>query len=428
MNVMVVGGGGREHALAWKISESPLVKKVFCAPGNPGIAHHAECVGLNAEDITGILQFCRQKEIDLVVVGPEAPLCMGLADELREHGGIRVFGPSKAAAELEGSKVFAKKTMHKHAIPTAPFRVFEDAHDAHDYVDRVGAPIVVKADGLAAGKGVIVCRTIEEAHEAVRLIMEERVFGRAGERAIVEECLAGEEASVLAITDGRRIIPLEPAQDHKPVFDGDRGSNTGGMGAYSPVPQVTAAVRDQIERKVLVPTIHAMRMSGRKYQGVLYAGMMLTANGPQVLEFNIRWGDPEAQPLLMRIRSDIVPVMLAAAEGNLDDQTIEWDPRAAVCVVMASGGYPGRYEKGKVIEGLDRAAKLPDVMVFHAGTALSEGRVVTSGGRVLGVTALGRDVAEARARAYEAVDLIRWEGVHYRTDIGAKALRTGTAT
>jgi len=423
MNVLVVGGGGREHALVWKIAQSPIVKHLYCAPGNPGIAQHAQCVGLNAEDITGILQFCREKKIELVVVGPEAPLCMGMADELREHGGVRVFGPSRAAAELEGSKVFAKQTMHKHAIPTAPFKVFDDAHDAHTYVDRAGAPIVVKADGLAAGKGVIVCRTVEKAHEAIRMIMEERAFGKAGERVVIEECLSGEEISVLAITDGRRIIPLQPAQDHKAVYDNDEGPNTGGMGAYSPVPHVASSVLDDIERRVLVPAVHAMRISGRRYRGVLYAGIMLTANGPQVLEFNIRWGDPEAQPLLMRIKSDIVPLMVAAAEGNLGEAEIEWDQRAALCVVMASRGYPGQYEKGKVIEGLDRVARLPDVMVFHAGTSMSEGRIVTSGGRVLGVTALGRDVAEARARAYEAVELIRWDGVHYRSDIGLKALR-----
>ena len=422
MNILVVGGGGREHSLVWKIAQSPLVKKVFCAPGNPGIAQHAECVGLNAEDMIGILQLCREKKIDLVVVGPENPLCMGMSDELRDKG-FRVFGPSKAAAELEGSKVFAKKTMHKHAIPTAAFKVFEDAHDAHEYIANIGAPVVVKADGLAKGKGVIVCSTVAEAHDAVKRIMEDRVFGRAGERAIIEECLKGEEVSVLAVTDGRRIMPLEPAQDHKPIFDGDKGPNTGGMGAYSPVPRVDGKLRDEIERKVLVPAVHAMRMEGRKYQGILYAGLMITDSGTSVLEFNIRWGDPEAQPLLMRIKSDIVPVFMAVAEGKLEDEVIEWDDRTAVCVVMASGGYPGPYEKGKVIEGLDKAAQLPDVMVFHAGTAVSAGKVVTNGGRVLGVTALGKDVAEAQKKAYEAVGLIRWEGAQYRTDIGGKALR-----
>lgn len=421
MNILVVGGGGREHALAWKIAQSPLVKTLYCAPGNPGIAQHANCVALNVEDILGILQFCREKRIDLVVVGPEAPLCAGLADELRKHE-FRVFGPGRAGAELEGSKVFAKKLMHRHAIPTAPFKVFEDAHDAHDCVDAAEPPMVVKAEGLAAGKGVIVCRDRDAAHDAVKRIMEQKTFGKAGERVIIEECLHGEETSILALTDGRAIIPMPPARDHKPAFDGDEGPNTGGMGAYSPVPRVTPQLEEEIERRILVPTVHALRTERRPYQGILYAGLMLTETGPQVLEYNIRWGDPEAQPLLMRIKSDIVPVFLAAAEGSLKDQTIEWDDRAAVCVVMASGGYPGSYEKGKPIEGLDAAARLDDVMVFHAGTDISGGKVVTAGGRVLGVTALGKDIADARDRAYEAVELIRWDGVHYRRDIGSKAL------
>ena len=423
MNVLVIGGGGREHALVWKIAQSPLVEQVVCVPGNPGIARHAECVNLNTADMTGILQLCRNKKIGLVVIGPEDPLCMGLSDYLRDKGKLKVFGPSKAAAELEGSKVFAKKLMHKHAIPTAAFRVFEDAHDAHEYLDDAVAPIVVKADGLAKGKGVIVCATIEEAHAAVRQIMEHREFGQAGERVVIEECLKGEETSVLAITDGRTIIPLEPAQDHKPIFDGDKGPNTGGMGAYSPVPQVTDALRDEIERKVLVPTVHAMRTENRKYQGILYAGLMMTPQGISTLEFNIRWGDPETQPLIMRIKSDIVPLFLAVAEGNVQDQVIEWDERTAVCVVMASGGYPGPYEKGKVITGLDDAARLKDVMVFHAGTEMSDGKIVTNGGRVLGVTALGVDVADARAKAYEAVEMIHWDGCQYRKDIAAKALK-----
>ena len=424
MKVLVVGGGGREHALVWKIAQSPMVKKIYCAPGNPGIALHAERVPLRADDVIGIMQFVRDKSIDLTVVGPEDPLTLGIADTLNEQG-YRVFGPTRAAAELEGSKVFSKELMRKHGIPSADFRVFEDAHDAHDYIDKTAAPIVVKADGLAKGKGVIVCQTADEAHEAVWKIMEERIFGRAGERAIIEECLTGEEVSILAITDGRTIVPMEPAQDHKPVFDGDLGPNTGGMGAYSPVPRVTRAVCEDVERKIFVPTIHAMRMNRRKYQGVLYVGLMFTKTGPQVLEFNVRWGDPEAQPLLMRMKSDVVAVMLAAAEGTLKDMEIEWDPRAAVCVVMASGGYPGDYEKGKIIEGLDRAARVDDAMVFHAGTAASAGRVVTNGGRVLGVTALGETVAEAIDRAYDTVEMIHFEGAQYRRDIGRKALENG---
>ena len=421
MNILVVGGGGREHALVWKIAQSPLVKNIFCAPGNPGIARHAECIALNVEDIVGILQLCREQNIHLVVVGPEDPLCMGMADELRSAG-IRVFGPSRRAAELEGSKVFAKTIMHRHAVPTAAFKVFDDAHDAHQYIDQAAAPLVVKADGLAKGKGVIVCATTDQAHAAVKQIMEDHAFGKAGARAIIEECLRGEEVSLLAITDGRTIIPLQAAQDHKPIGDGDKGPNTGGMGAFSPVPKVTPALRDEVERKVLVPMVHGMRMAGRTYQGLLYAGLMLTGTGVSVLEFNVRWGDPEAQPLLMRIKSDIVPVFLAVADGKIEDQHIEWDERTAVCVVMASGGYPGAYEKGKVIHGLDDAARLPDVMVFHAGTTVSGGHIVTNGGRVLGVTALGADIADARAKAYEAVRLIHWEGAQYRTDIGSKAM------
>ncbi len=422
MKVLVVGGGGREHALVWKIAQSPLVKKVYCAPGNPGIAQHAERVPLNAEDILGIMQFVREKGIDLTVVGPEDPLTMGIADELTGKG-YKVFGPTAACAQIEGSKVFCKRLLHKHAIPTGAFRVFEDAHDAHDYIDRIGAPIVVKADGLAKGKGVIVCATTDEAHLAVLEIAEQRIFGKAGDRLVVEECLRGEECSMLAITDGRTIIPMEPAQDHKPIFDGDKGPNTGGMGAYSPVPSMTVALRDEVERKILVPTVHALRLEGLKYRGVLYAGLMLTDTGPQVLEYNCRWGDPEAQPLLMRMKSDLVPLLLGTAEGTLREAEVAWDERPAVCVAMASGGYPGSYEKGKPIHGLDKAAKMPDVMVFHAGTAESGGKVVTAGGRVLGVTALGRDIAEARSRVYAAVDEIHWDGAQYRTDIGAKALR-----
>jgi len=422
MRILVVGGGGREHALAWKIAQSPLVDKLYCAPGNPGIAQHAECVPISPEDIGGIFQFARDQKIDLVVVGPEAPLAMGITDELTSKG-IRVFGPTAAAAELESSKVFSKQLMHKHGIPTAPFRVFEDAHDAYAYLDKTPAPVVVKADGLAQGKGAIVCDTSEAARDAVREIMELRAFGKAGDRILIEECLRGEEASVLAIADGRTIIPLEPAQDHKRVGDGDTGLNTGGMGAYSPVPSVTAKMREEIERRVLIPAVHGMRREGRRYQGVLYAGIMMTSTGPQVIEYNVRWGDPEAQPLVMRIKSDLVPVLMGVAEGNLKDATIEWDPRPAICVVMASGGYPGKYEKGKVIEGLDEAAKVKDVMVFHAGTAMSGGRVVTAGGRVLGVTAIGTTIAQARERAYTAVSKIHFDGAHYRKDIGHRALK-----
>ncbi len=423
MKILVVGGGGREHALVWKIAQSPLVKKIYCAPGNPGIARQAECVPLRADDLVGIVQFVRDKGVDLTVVGPEDPLAMGIADELAPKG-FKVFGPTRGAAELESSKVFSKRIMQKHGIPTAPFHVFQDAHDAHDYVAKVAAPLVVKADGLAKGKGVIVCGSADEAHEAIRDIMERKIFGKAGDQVVIEECLRGQEASILAISDGRTIVLLEPAQDHKRIGDGDVGPNTGGMGAYSPVPAVTPALCDEIERRVFIPTIHGMRREGRRYQGILYAGIMLTGAGPQVLEFNVRWGDPEAQPILMRMKSDLAPALMAAAGGTLkESQQIEWDPRPAVCVVMASGGYPGDYEKGKPISGLDEAAKLKDVMVFHAGTAVSEGRVVTSGGRVLGVTALGKTIAEARERAYDAIARIHFDGAQFRRDIGHRAIK-----
>lgn len=421
MRILVVGGGGREHALAWKIAQSPLLTKLYCAPGNPGIAEVAECVPVNADDVMGLVLFTREKKIDLVVVGPEDPLAQGLTDELVTRG-VRVFGPSAAAAALESSKVFAKRLMHKHDIPTAQFRIFDQAHDAHDHVERIGAPVVVKADGLAKGKGVIVCSTVAEAHTAIREIMEVRVFGKAGDRVLVEECLRGEEVSILAVTDGKSILALEPAQDHKRIFDNDEGPNTGGMGAYSPVPRVTPGLAAEIKRRVFVPTIHALRREGLRYQGVLYAGLMITRNGPQVLEYNVRFGDPETQPLMMRMKSDLLPILAAAAEGKLGHSAIEWDPRPAICVVMASGGYPGDYEKKKPIEGLDRAARLPDVAVFHAGTTLSDGKVVTSGGRVLGVTAIGRTIAEAREKAYHAAGLIHFDGAQYRKDIGHRAL------
>lgn len=421
MKVLIVGGGGREHALAWKIAQSPLVTKLYCAPGNPGIAQCAECVPIGVQDSVSMVRFAKEKGIDLTVIGPEDPLSMGLADELTSKG-FKVFGPSQKAAELESSKVFCKKLLHKHDIPTAAFKVFDDTHGAHDYLDKVGAPIVVKADGLAKGKGVMVCSSLEEAHRAVDEIMEARVFGKAGDRIIIEECLRGEEASLLALTDGKALLLLDPAQDHKRALDGDQGPNTGGMGAYSPVTAITAAMRIEVERRIFIPTIHAMRREGRRYQGVLYAGLMLTSNGPQVLEYNVRWGDPETQPLMMRIKSDILPLFLSIAEGKMGDAAIEWDPRPAICVVMASGGYPGEYQTGRPIEGLEKAARLKDVQIFHAGTAASQGRVVTAGGRVLGVTALGKTVADARARAYEAVSMIHFDGAHYRRDIGHLAL------
>lgn len=421
MRVLIVGGGGREHALAWKIAQSPLVKKLYCAPGNAGIASVAECVDIPAEEVHALLKFARRQKIDLTVVGPEAPLVAGLADRFESHG-LRVFGPSQRAAELEGSKVFAKHIMRKHGIPTARYDVFETVDAAEEHIRKASFPLVVKADGLAAGKGVTVCHRREEAMEAIARMMKERVFGDAANRVVIEECLFGEEASILALTDGRTIVPLPSSQDHKRVYDNDKGPNTGGMGAYSPAPVITPEQAARIEREIIVPIIHAMNVEERRYKGVIYAGIMMTDDGPKVLEFNVRFGDPETQPILMRLKGDLVPVLAAIAEGNLQKADLDWDPRPAVCVVMASGGYPGPYQKGKVITGLEAAAALDDVVVFHAGTAIKDGKVVTAGGRVLGVTAKGDDIRRAIARAYEAVKLIRFEGAHYRTDIGARAL------
>jgi len=422
VKVLIIGSGGREHALAWKIAQSPKVTQLFCAPGNAGIAGVAECVNIPADEVQALLKFARREKIGLTVVGPEAPLVAGIADRF-EANGLPIFGPSQRAAELEGSKVFAKHILRKHAIPTARYDVFETVDAAEEHLRKAPLPLVVKADGLAAGKGVIICQTRKEAMDAISLMMKERVFGNAGNRVVVEECLFGEEASILALTDGRAIVPLPSSQDHKRIFDHDEGPNTGGMGAYSPAPVITAEQYARIEREILIPIVHAMNAEDRRYKGVIYAGVMMTDDGPRVLEFNVRFGDPETQPILARLRGDLVPVLAAIAQGNLQDADLDWDPRPAVCVVMASGGYPGHYEKGKVIHGLDAAGALPDVTVFHAGTELRDGKVVTAGGRVLGVTALGDDIRGAIARAYEAVKRIRFEGAHYRTDIGARALQ-----
>jgi len=421
MKVLVVGSGGREHALAWKIAQSPKVDAVYAAPGNAGTAREAELVDIAADDIDGLLDFARTERIDLTVVGPEAPLVAGIVDRFREAG-LRIFGPGKEAAQLEGSKVFAKELMREASIPTAGCRIFDRADQAHAYLDSTGGPVVVKADGLAAGKGVLVCGTIDQAHEAVDAIMVEHQFGEAGRQVVVEECLVGEEASILALTDGRTIYPLPSSQDHKPVYDGDRGPNTGGMGAYSPAPVITPALAQRITREVLVPAVHALTVRGIRYRGVIYAGLMITPGGPKVLEFNCRFGDPETQPILMRLRGDLVPALEAVADGRLEDISLDWDQRPSVCVVMASGGYPGSYEKGKVITGLDEVARDPEVKVFHAGTALRDGQVVTNGGRVLGVTARAGTIAEAKARAYQAVKRIHFDGAYYRTDISDRAI------
>lgn len=421
MKIMVVGGGGREHALVWKIAQSPLVTELYCAPGNPGTAALATNLPIAADQLDKLLAFAYENRIDLTVVGPEQPLSLGIVDLFESHG-LKVFGPSQKAAFIEGSKAFSKDLMQKYGVPTAAYGVFTDQSEAETFIRRTGAPIVVKADGLAAGKGVIIAQTCEEAIEAVGDMLSGNAFGSAGSRVVIEEFLTGEEASFLVITDGKNVIPLASAQDHKAVFDGDKGPNTGGMGAYSPAPVVTPSIHEKAMRQVIFPTVAGMAAEGRAYRGVLYAGLMVKDGEVKTLEFNARFGDPECQPLLMRMKSDIVPVLQAVASGNLAETSIEWHDKAAVCVVMASEGYPGDYRKGDEISGLDQAAQLEDLYVFHAGTAMKEGKCVTNGGRVLGVTALGATVEGAITSAYKGVSSITWHGVQYRSDIGKKAL------
>ena len=421
MKILVVGGGGREHALVWKIVQSPKVSKVYCAPGNAGISEQATLVPIQANDLNGLLEFALKEKIDLTVVGPEDPLTRGIVD-LFESKGLLIFGANKKAAEIEGSKAFAKEMMKKYRIPTAFYEIFDNRDEAVRYIRNQGAPIVVKADGLAAGKGVIVCKTVEEAIHSVDQIMVEKMFGNAGNRVVVEEYLVGEEASYIAFTDGKTNHPLASSQDHKAILDGDQGPNTGGMGAYSPAPVVTDEVHEKIIEKILRPIIYGMGEEGRPYQGVLYAGLMIHEGHPKVLEFNARFGDPETQPALMRMKGDIVPILEACMQGTLSRHRIEWDNRASVCVVLASQGYPGDYQKGKIIEGLKEVSQMEKVFVFHAGTILKDGQVITNGGRVLGVTGLGEDISRAIESTYQAVKKISWEGVYYRTDIGQKAL------
>ncbi len=421
MQILVVGGGGREHALVWKLKQSPRVTKLYAAPGNGGIGEMAECVDISAPEVRRLAEFAEERAIDLTVVGPELPLTLGIVDEF-EGRGLPIFGPNQQAAQLEGSKVFAKRLMRKHNIPTGFFQNFYRPEDAKRYIQEVGAPIVVKADGLAAGKGALVCQTVNEAVDAVKKIMEDRVFGDAGDKVVVEEYLTGEEASFLAFTDGVTVLPMASCQDHKAAFDEDKGPNTGGMGAYSPAPVVTEAVHQKIMDQIMIPTVKAMAAEGRPYRGVLYAGLMIQDGHPRVLEFNVRFGDPECQPLVARMQSDLLPLLEAVVEQRLHEAEIRWRPEAAVCVVMAAGGYPSAYAQGQEIRGLSEASALEDVLVFQAGTALKDGTLVTHGGRVLGVTGLGKDISEAMARAYLGVGRIRWENVHYRTDIGKKAV------
>jgi phosphoribosylamine--glycine ligase len=420
MKVLVVGSGGREHALCWKIRQSPLVQRLFCAPGNPGTAAVADNVDIAAEDLKGLLRFALDEKIDLTVVGPEGPLCAGIVDEFQKNK-LQCFGPDKAAAEIEGNKSFARELCRRHRIPGPNFWIFEDHLLARSFLDnREDGPIVVKAAGLAAGKGVTVCKNSEEAKLAMGDCIERRRFGEAGSTVVIEEFLEGTEVSLITLTDGHTIVPLEPARDHKAVGDGDRGPNTGGMGVVTPVP-VLPRMRSQIESQIVFPTVHAMNREGRRFRGFLYSGLMLTTQGPRVLEYNCRLGDPETQPLLMRLQSDLVPLLMATAEGKLANQEAPiWDPRPAVCVVACSGGYPGDYKKGVPIFGLDRIKTGPDLQVFHAGTSQRGGDLLTAGGRVLAVTALGDDIAAARARAYQALEQIEFTGMHFRSDIGLR--------
>jgi phosphoribosylamine--glycine ligase len=426
MNLLLLGSGGREHALAWKIAASPLVEQLYCAPGNAGIAKECELVTLDPSDHGAVIAFCRAHHIDLVVVGPEAPLCAGIVDDLAAAG-IKAFGPSRAAAQLEGSKGFTKDLCRAKKIPTAAYQRFDSAEPAKTFVRARGAPIVVKADGLAAGKGVVVAQDVGQAEDAIETMFGGE-FGTAGAQIVVEEFLHGEEASFFALCDGETAIPLAPAQDHKRAYDGDQGPNTGGMGAYSPAPVMTAEQARRTMEEIVLPTVRAMKAMGMPYKGVLYAGLMITADGPKLIEYNARFGDPECQVLMLRLMSDLVPALLACCDGMLKSFDLRWYPDAALTVVMAAKGYPGSYGKGSLIEGLDEAAQVEGVEIFHAGTIAQAGRLLANGGRVLDVSAVGKTVAEAQQRAYAAVDRIRWSDGFCRRDIGYRALISDTVS
>lgn len=420
MKVLVIGSGGREHALVWKLVNSPSVDGVYCALGNPGIAELAQCVNISADDHEGLADFVRRHGIGLTVVGPEIPLVNGISDYFSSQG-LALFGPTKAAAQLEGSKSFCKALLAKYEIPTAKYAVFTDAAEAKEYINQQGAPIVIKADGLAAGKGVVVAMDMEEALQAVDTMMGDKIFGEAGSRLVVEEFMTGEEASLLAFTDGITVIPMVAAQDHKRIFDGDRGPNTGGMGAYAPAPVLTPELLQQVRRDILQPVVDGLRQEGCLYQGCLYAGLMITADGPKVVEFNARFGDPETQVVLPLLDSDLAQIMLACVQGKLHEVSVQWHDKAAVCVVTAAGGYPGTYAKGDIISGIETAQN-QGALVFHAGTADKEGVLVTNGGRVLGVTAVGDGLVSTVGKAYEAIKTISFTGMHYRSDIAKRVL------
>jgi phosphoribosylamine--glycine ligase len=432
MKVLVIGSGGREHALVWKIAQSKLVSKIFCAPGNGGISEIAECLDIKADNIPALLNFARKERIDLTVVGPEVPLAAGIADEFQKNK-LRIFGPNKKGAQLEGSKIFSKQLMAKYGVPTANFKIFSNFNEAKDYIKKNGTPCVIKADGLAQGKGVVVARSNDEALAALDSMMQKKVFGDAGKKVIIEECLDGEEASIIVLTDSREVLPLATSQDHKRIFDNDQGPNTGGMGAYSPAPAVSDKIFKEIMDKIIFRTIDGLVREGIDYRGVLYAGIMLTKDGPKALEFNVRFGDPETEAILPRLNSDLLEVMLAVSEAKLNNVVktggLKWDARACACVVCASGGYPGNYEKDKEILGLDEAARIKDVVIFHCGTKAPHAtgstphvKYLTNGGRVLGVTGLGETIKEAVDKTYQAVEKINFEGMHYRKDIAKRAI------
>jgi phosphoribosylamine--glycine ligase len=422
MKVLVIGGGGREHALAWKLSQSPKVEKVYCAPGNAGISEIAECVDIEVDDADALLDLVKYNWIDLTVVGPEATLTAGVVDAFIKED-RRIFGPDAKGAQLEGSKIFAKDFMQNYGIPTAEYKSFTSYAQAEEYVRLKGAPIVVKADGLAAGKGVIVAETVDEAISALKLIMKDKAFGDAGNRVIVEQCLKGEEASFMIVTDGETVVPLATSQDHKQIFDGDKGPNTGGMGAYSPAPILDSALTEVVMEMIIEPMMKGLKRERINYKGVIYVGLMICDGKPYVLEYNCRFGDPEAQPILMRLESDLFELLKATAEGRLKDVGVSWKEDTSICVVLASAGYPGPYGKGTAINGLESFKDSRDVVVFHAGTSFKKGEVVTSGGRVLGVTALGKDIVTAKEIVYKAVEKISFEGMQYRTDISDKAIK-----
>lgn len=422
MKILVIGSGGREHTLVWKISQSPKVSKIFCAPGNAGISHLAQCVDIGEDNIVELANFAQEMKIDLTIVGPELSLSRGVVDEFDKLG-LKIFGPNQKATQIESSKVFSKYLMKKYNIPSANYAVFQDIKKAFDYVKQQAYPLVIKADGLAAGKGVFIVKNMNQAIEALDVLMERKKFGEAGRQVIIEEFLEGEEVSILAFCDGKTIVPMVSSQDHKNIFDNDQGPNTGGMGAYSPVPFYTTEIENRVFREILTPTVKGLQIEGRVYKGVLYAGLILTKEGPKVLEFNARFGDPEAQVVLPRLKTDLIDIFNAVIEGNLHKINLKWKDNAAVCVVIASGGYPGKYQKGKVIGGLKSLEEMKNIIAFHAGTKFQDGKVVTSGGRVLGITAWADTIFKAKEKAYEGVEKIYFEEMYYRKDIAAKVIK-----